>query len=182
MPIEPGPHHPILRRNSLLLLFGLSGLWLVLWQEMSSPAAPPCPIDNPQTLLHIGDTELRVEIARSEHARRCGLSQRDHLARGTGMLFIFPHADYWAFWMRNTHFPLTLAFIDDQHYVSQIAHLKPHDLSEIHSTRKLRYALEMHPQDATSVALRIGKRIPLTEVIAETPEAIAETNQATDRH
>src|SRR3989454_8306450 len=56
---------------------------------------------------------LNVEVADTEESRAQGLGNRTSLASNAGMLFIFETTGVWAFWMKDTLIPLTVAFIDE---------------------------------------------------------------------
>ena len=51
--------------------------------------------------LKTGEKVIAVEVADTEEERAKGLSGRDALAEGRGMLFIFPESGYHGFWMKN---------------------------------------------------------------------------------
>lgn len=60
----------------------------------------------------IGDhLKVSVDVAATEVTREKGLSGRPGLASDQGMLFIFDHADTYAFWMKDMRFPLDLIWI-----------------------------------------------------------------------
>lgn len=57
---------------------------------------------------------LAVEVATTASARAMGLMNRKHLDENAGMLFVFEEPGRWAFWMKNTLIPLSIAFVDRQ--------------------------------------------------------------------
>jgi uncharacterized membrane protein (UPF0127 family) len=57
---------------------------------------------------------VRAEIAADDDTRTQGLMYRDRVAPGTGMLFMFPQAGDFPFWMKNTLVPLDMIWINDQ--------------------------------------------------------------------
>src|SRR5258708_1067157 len=68
---------------------------------------------------------FNVEVGRSIPDTEKGLSGRASLGQDNGMLFIFGHADYYAFWMRNMKFPLDIIYIRDKKIVSIINSVPP---------------------------------------------------------
>jgi len=63
--------------------------------------------------ITVGDDELTVEIADDSSLRSRGLSYRDGLEPGTGMLFVYPDEDVRSFWMRGMRFCLDIVWIND---------------------------------------------------------------------
>src|SRR2546425_425866 len=57
---------------------------------------------------------LNVEVADTPESHAQGLGNRTSLPPNAGMLFVFETTNLWAFWMKNTLIPLTVAFIDEQ--------------------------------------------------------------------
>lgn len=55
--------------------------------------------------------EARVEVARTSEERVRGLSGRDGLAPGTGMLFVFDTLDQHRIWMRGMQFSIDLIWV-----------------------------------------------------------------------
>jgi hypothetical protein len=62
-----------------------------------------------------------VELADTPQKRAEGLMYREHLADDRGMLFTFPQAQAWVFWMKNTKIPLDLIWINEK---KQIVHME----------------------------------------------------------
>ncbi|MEK7082252.1 MAG: DUF192 domain-containing protein [Patescibacteria group bacterium] len=61
----------------------------------------------------IGGVSVMVEIATTTSALEKGLSGRKSLGEDQGMLFIFPRADRWRFWMPDMRFPIDIIWIAD---------------------------------------------------------------------
>ena len=53
-----------------------------------------------------------VEVADTQAAQQQGLSGRESLAEGTGMLFVFDQERFLSFWMKDMNFPLDMVWID----------------------------------------------------------------------
>ena len=60
----------------------------------------------------IDKTKYTLEKAVLEEERAKGLSKRTKLAEKSGMIFFFDQADYLQFWMKDTHIPLQIIFIN----------------------------------------------------------------------
>ncbi len=67
----------------------------------------------PKSDARIGDATLRVELAATMLSRARGLSYRDGLPEGRGMLFIFPSAQRHSFWMKGMRFPIDIVWLRD---------------------------------------------------------------------
>lgn len=87
---------------------------------------------------------VAVELATTPDARQLGLMYRDELARGTGMLFIFPTAAPQSFWMKNTKIPLDILFIDDTERIVRLhARTTPFSEASLPSDAPVRFVLEV---------------------------------------
>ncbi len=65
------------------------------------------------TTVTIGEQTFTVEIADTPDAQRTGLSDRDDVPAGTGMLFPFDEPGPREVWMARTRVPLDIAWILD---------------------------------------------------------------------
>ncbi|MEA2325265.1 MAG: uncharacterized protein QOE68_224 [Thermoanaerobaculia bacterium] len=63
-----------------------------------------------------------VEVASDDPTREQGLMYRDHMAEDRGMIFLFPQAGEYPFWMKNTLIPLDMIWMDADHRIVHIAH------------------------------------------------------------
>ncbi len=81
----------------------LSGCSLVSQQAATSAL--------PERSLIVGKANLTVEVAATDAARAQGLSDRDTLPEGRGMLFTFERPGTYGFWMHGMRFPLDFVWI-----------------------------------------------------------------------
>jgi uncharacterized membrane protein (UPF0127 family) len=59
------------------------------------------------------------------------------------MLFVFERDQQLSFWMKNTLIPLSIAYIASDGRITEIRDMYPHDENSVHSSRSVRYALEV---------------------------------------
>jgi len=94
--------------------------------------------------LRIKKHEIRAEVARNEQERLRGLMFRDKLAKNSGMIFLYPHAEPTAMWMKNTRIALSVAFVDANGRILNIADMEPFSEEAHASSGAAAYALEMN--------------------------------------
>lgn len=68
---------------------------------------------------------VRLEVAADPSARARGLMGRTEVAKGTGMVFLYPADVTEAFWMKNTLVPLSIAFVAADGRVVSVAEMSP---------------------------------------------------------
>ena len=90
--------------------------WLVLGNgplALAAPSGPPA--GHPSGLATVSTPRgftIYCEIADTPATRSIGLMYRTHMAPDRGMLFLFPEAGHWTFWMKNTKMPLDILWLD----------------------------------------------------------------------
>ncbi len=97
----------------------------------------------PTVQLTAGIHLITAEVAAQDAARTRGLMFRKALPANHGMLFVFDRKAAHCMWMRNTLIPLSVAFIEDDGTIVNIADMQPHDESSHCARQPVRYALEM---------------------------------------
>ena len=127
------------------------------------PTATPWPSLRKATVT-IGQAAFLVEVAATPQQLANGLSRRASLPAGTGMLFPFDRADYYAFWMKDMLMPLDLVWIDADCRVEGIAGNVPppapgtrDEALQMHRPRQpVRYVLEINAGEAQTRGVRVG--------------------------
>lgn len=109
--------------------------------------------------LSVLDQRLTVEIADTGASRRQGLAHRQVLPGNQGMLFVFREPALHAMWMKDTSIPLSVAFLDEQGVIINIADMEPHTLARHCAERPAKYALEVNRGWFEHRGVRPGTRI-----------------------
>ena len=108
-----------------------------------------------------GTQILTVEIAETEAQRNQGLMHRKTLKDGAGMLFVFERDQILSFWMKNTLIPLSIAYISYDGTITDIRDMYPKNESSVHSSRSVRYALEVPQGWFEKVGVKAGDKVIL---------------------
>jgi uncharacterized membrane protein (UPF0127 family) len=98
--------------------------------------------DLPEVVLSVAGHKITVEVASTEPQRATGLMHRRMLPENRGMLFVFPEAAIHSMWMMNTYVPLSVAFIDRDGTIINIADMQPQTQTTHSAARAATYALE----------------------------------------
>ena len=103
---------------------------------------------------------LTVEVVDTPEGIRRGLMYRKSMDKNHGMLFMMPQPRYQSFWMKNTHLPLSIAFIGDDMRIINICKMKPLDTGpRYRSKKKCRYALEVNQGWFEENGIQAGDRV-----------------------
>lgn len=122
-------------------------------------AASVIATEMPVVDLNAGIHRIQAEVAHTHQARTKGLMNRRSMEDNHGMVFSWPEAGRHCMWMRNTHLPLSVAFIDDDGRIVNIADMTPRT-DDIHCAAKpVRYALEVNRGWFAQRRLAPGARI-----------------------
>ncbi len=124
--------------------------------------AMACPVELPAATISINGYTLSVELATIPSARHCGLSNRKELPKNHGMLFIYPTARPLTFWMKDTHIPLSLAFLDESGKIINMHNMIPNQTDEYYtSSRPAKYALEANQGWFQAHGIEIGDTVEM---------------------
>ena len=98
---------------------------------------------------------LQVEIAETPEERSRGLSGRETIPDGTGMIFINP-SQATGFWMKDTPMPLDLVFVGEDGRIRDILPGEPFSTAGISPGEPVRFVLELKRGSATAAGIGKG--------------------------
>ena len=157
----------------LLLLWGLlTTLGCAGTQPGSSTLVPTVGPD--AALVRIGDVTYSVDLAIQPEERRQGLSGREHMAKDSGMLFVFEEEQQLYFWMKEMRLPLDIIWIDADCRLLEVAAEVPtpppnagnDGIPRVQSPSPARYVLEVHAGEAARNDLQPGDTVEFLGAIS----------------
>ncbi|MBI1965104.1 MAG: DUF192 domain-containing protein [Betaproteobacteria bacterium] len=107
-------------------------------------AAPLALAQLPEISVTVDGHPLTAEVAHTDATRTRGLMHRRMLPENRGMLFVFAETALHAMWMENTYVPLSVAFLDENGVIVNIADMRPHTRDTHPALRPAKYALEVN--------------------------------------
>jgi hypothetical protein len=134
---------------------GLRTLLVALFLTASASVAAALP----EVTLSIGAHKLTAEVAATDSSRSTGLMHRRMMPENRGMLFVFQSVALHGMWMMNTYLPLSVAFVDRDGVIINIADMEPHTQTTHGATRPAKYALEMNKGWFAKRGVKPGDRI-----------------------
>lgn len=114
-----------------------------------------------------------VELALTAEQQQKGLSGRWTMPQEHGMLFIKPRPAIQEFWMIDCHFPIDVAFADDQGRIVSIHTMRPQpgvspdDLKRYSSLKPARFALEVHGGQFARRGIKVGDRMEFSPEVTQ---------------
>jgi uncharacterized protein len=137
-------------------------LFFLLAVSIAGSALAELPAVQLSTGMHL----IRAEVADSMGTRMEGLMHRKSMPQGSGMVFVFDESTTHCMWMKNTLIPLSVAFIDEQGAVINIADMQPQSEQSHCAARPARYALEMNKGWFAQRGIKPGARLRGLEKLA----------------
>jgi uncharacterized membrane protein (UPF0127 family) len=113
----------------------VAGAVLSLWSASANSGLP-------EVQLTVAGHAITAEVAATESHRSTGLMHRRMLPENRGMLFVFPDVAMHGMWMMNTYVPLSVAFLDRDGTIINIADMQPQTQTTHTAARPAKYALE----------------------------------------
>jgi len=115
--------------------------------------------------VQINNDNYYLEIAQTNRQKKIGLSNRNEICSNCGMLFIFNKEDQYPLWMKDTHIPLDMIWINSQNKIVKIITALDTD-SEITYTNQepAKYIIELPANEVFKQNLKIGDTIQIPEI------------------
>jgi|GEM_PF-82260 len=128
--------------GQLLLLLMLL-VFLVFGLGAQAQAQEQPQLNLPRVSITAGFYQIDAQVAQTPSQREIGLMHRQTMPQHEGMLFVFEEPAMQCFWMKNTHLPLSAAFVADNGEIVNIEDMKPYSTNSHCSARAVRFVLEM---------------------------------------
>jgi uncharacterized membrane protein (UPF0127 family) len=122
-------------------------------------SAPGAAAAEREIALNAGVYAIHAEVVDAPETRARGLMYRKSMPDNHGMLFVFSDIERQCFWMKNTIIPLSIAFLDDNGVIVNIADMAPQTEDNHCSEQPVRYAIEMNQGWFAKRHIRAGARI-----------------------
>lgn len=115
--------------------------------------------------LRIGENTFTVYVADTTELRELGLSGTSGLPSDSGMLFVFPQAGKYPFWMKDMRYPLDMVWIDDAGKVVDITKdAKPESYPTTFAPKEsARWVLELTAGETEKKNIQIGEYVVLSD-------------------
>lgn len=111
--------------------------------------------------IKIANKILKVELADTEEEQIKGLSGRQKIENGTGMLFVFKKPSVNYFWMKDMNFPIDIIWIDENFQIINIEkNVKPESYPTTFGPKEdSKYVLEVEALFSEKNNLKLGEKV-----------------------
>jgi len=112
--------------------------------------------------IKIGETEIMVEVAKSDAKKHNGLSEREKLDVGVGMFFVFDSASKYSFWNKDMLFPIDIVWIKDSQVVDVSENMPDFKTSPnytVTSQSEANFVLEVNAGFVKEKNIKIGDKV-----------------------
>jgi uncharacterized membrane protein (UPF0127 family) len=109
---------------------------------------------------HSEVAQFNVAVADNEYKKMYGLMNLDKLPENYGMLFPFFKSQMVSMWMRATHIPLDILFIDKNNVIVTIkTNATPYSLDLISSEKEVKKVLEINGGSVEKFGIKVGQKV-----------------------
>jgi len=139
-------HKVVMQLSAMGVVFGVLVASLVgtgLGVGSIAQAQDQPQLNLPRVSITAGFYQIDAQVAQTPSQREIGLMFRQTMPQHEGMIFVFEEPAMQCFWMKNTHLPLSAAFIADNGEIVNIEDMKPYSTNSHCSARPVRFVLEM---------------------------------------
>lgn len=113
--------------------------------------------------VNIDGHTFKVELAQTESEREKGLMNRASLDENAGMLFVFPSAAIYPFWMKDTLIPLDILWIENDTIVDMttLTATTGVNIAQYRPKNKANYVLEINAGLIKKYNFKVGETVSL---------------------
>lgn len=113
--------------------------------------------------IKIEEVVINIEVAKTKEELEKGLSGKESLPENSGMLFVFPIANKYTFWMPDMNFPIDIIWINNNKVVditSNVTNIFDRSNPIYYSTEKpAKYVLEVNAGFSEKNNIKIGSMV-----------------------
>lgn len=113
-------------------------------------------------VLQFGGCQLNAKLCDDETSRARGLMGVKNLPHNCGMLFVMDELGPASFWMKNTHIPLDIAFLDEGMRILDIGQMEPHT-GRCECSGPVRYVVEANEGWFQRSGIQPGDRMTMND-------------------
>ncbi|MSR87693.1 MAG: DUF192 domain-containing protein [Candidatus Zambryskibacteria bacterium] len=152
-------------KNTFFFIIGITIIAWSVYMFLQGPA--PAHYQKVSTsqvdTLRIDDSTITVEIADTDEERSIGLSGRETLPSGQGLLFIFDETGLYGFWMYDMNYPIDIVWINSDWTVAGVqSGIDPDTYPKLfYPPSPIKYVLEINSGDASRLGIDTGSRLYL---------------------
>lgn len=146
-------------KNGFFLALGVILVGWSFYAFLQQPA--PTKYQQGTPVVRSGEYDIPVEIADTDAKRQRGLSDRDPLEAGHGLLFVFDAPGEYGFWMKDMAFAIDIVWIAEDWTVIGIEKsAAPESFPHIfYPSAPVKYVLEMNAGDAQAFSIAAGSKL-----------------------
>jgi|CXWL01.1.fsa_nt_gi uncharacterized membrane protein (UPF0127 family) len=148
--------------TSLGLIIAIGALYLLTVNREGMSYKTSTKIVQGDTLDNL-HPPIAFEVVTTQEAREKGLGGRTEIPHNYGMLFVFPSAERYGFWMKDMRTPIDIVWLSDNGTILGIEeNISPETYPKpFHPPTPVRYVLEMRAGEAAQKGWSVGARIDL---------------------
>lgn len=131
-------------KDKFFFVFGIAVIVWSFYVFLGKPASPR--YQHAPKMLY----GIKLEIAETPEKRALGLSGREALARGSGMLFVFPESGLHGFWMKGMKFPIDIVWLSENYEILGIErNISPETYPKVfYPPSPAKYVLELNATES----------------------------------
>ncbi len=122
-------------------------------------------LDNEKINIKIGETSVRVDVVDTPEERNRGLSGKNVLEDGEGMLFVFENPGIYGFWMKDMNFAIDIIWIGEDKKVLGVERgVSPSSFPTVfYPPSEILYALEVPATFSDTTNIKVGQSMLVGE-------------------
>lgn len=108
----------------------------------------------------IGRNHYALEVSDTQEKQVKGLSGRQDLPEGSGMLFAYPEAGNECIWMKDMHFSLDILWLNaDKKVIKLEKSVSPETYPRSFCADGTQYVIELNAGEAAKAGVKVGQHI-----------------------